>query len=195
LDIDEEYLIDLGEQKMNTVERSLKKQSNGVKLWSIILFVSAFLIFSPAFADRYITFGATMAAAFVGLVMLIVSIVMIRVYNNRKNLVLSLFDKHSLIDTWECVDRYNENKGLPIEAYFSVKGVFFAGNPYPLKSYECTIIGAELIEDKGTALSIIYTVPNSRNGSRRHKSVLNIPVPEGKEASAKNIADCYCNLK
>lgn len=103
----------------------------------------------------------------------------------------SLFDKQSILDVWKCSDRYNENKGRPVQAYFSVKGVFYAGEPYPLKSYECVITGAALIDDEGAALSVIYTVPSSRTCTRRHKNVINIPVPEGKEESAERIAEYY----
>ena len=176
---------------MRTIEQSYARQKNAVKVWAVMICVSVLLILSPAAADRLISFEASMAAAFVGLVMVIVSITMVVVYTNRKKLVASLSDGGSILDVWECADRYGENKGLPILAYFSVKGVFYAGKPYPLKSYECTIVGAELIDDGGCALSIVYTVPNSRNGALRHAQTISIPVPEGKEESAMNIAGYY----
>ena len=167
------------------------KSRKMVKFWSILLCVSILPVLSPAVADRLISFEASMAAAFIGLIMVIISIAMIVVYKNRKKLLASLFDKQSILDIWECSDSYDENKGLQIQAYFSVKGVFYAGRPYPLKSYECVITGTELIDDEGIALSVVYTVPSSRSGARRHKNVINIPVSEGKEESAKKIAGYY----
>ena len=179
---------------MRTIEQSLKNQNIGLKLWWGFLAASILLILSPAAADWLISFEFSMAAAFVGIVMAITSMVMIRVYHNRKKLVASLFDNQSLLDVWECIDRYDENKGRPIQAYFSVMGIFYGGTPYPLSSYECTVNEVNLIDDMGPALSIVYSVPSPRNGALRHKHTVSIPVPDHKAEAARNLVGYYFSV-
>ena len=179
---------------MRTIEQSLKNQNAALKLWWVFLAVSVLLILSPGAADWLISFEFSMAATFVGIVMAITSMVMIRVYHNRKKLVASLFDRQSLLDVWECSDRYDENRGRPIQAFFSVMGIFYAGTPYPLNSYECTVNEIQLIDDMGPALSVVYSVPSPRNGALRHKHTVSIPVPENKAEAARNLVGYYFNV-
>lgn len=176
---------------MKKAEQVLRNQKNAILFWWIFLIISVLMILSPSIADKLISFEASMAAVFIGIVTFIVSIAMIRIYNNRKRLMMSLFNSSDLLDVWECPDRYNLNKGNPIQAYFSKNGVFFAGKPYTKNSYACIIQGAQIIDDEGAALSIIYTVPSSRMGSFRHKQTVSIPIPEGKEEAAGKLIYYY----
>jgi len=177
--------------KMRTIEKSIKNQKSATKFWWVFLVISALLI-STVFLPEVIGFGETaFGLAFIGIVTAVISIVMIRVFKNRKGLLESLADKESLLDVWECPDRYDNNKGQPVPAHFSKTGFFYLGKPYCMKSYECIINKAEIVDDDGAALSFHYTVPSSRAGASRHKSVENIPIPEGKMDAAIFLAAYY----
>ncbi len=178
---------------MKTLEESRKRQRNAIVFWRIFLMISWFAVLSPALADKLISFDASMAAAFLGIVCVVISLVMIRVFNTRIKLIIDLSDPDSLMDAWDVEDRYHENQGRVQQAYFSKCGVFYAGRPYPLKSYECTIVDARIMDDEGPCLSITYTTPNSRMGSARSKRKLNIPIPDGKSDSATKLANVYAN--
>ncbi|MEL7610777.1 MAG: hypothetical protein AAGU74_14890 [Bacillota bacterium] len=177
--------------KMRTIEKSIKNQKSATKFWWVFLLISLLLI-GTAFLPEEIGLGeAAFGLAFIGIVTAVISIAMLRVYKNRKGLLESLADRESLLDVWECPDRYHNNKGQPVPAHFSKTGFFYLGKPYCLKSYECIIKKAEIIDDAGPALSFHYTVPSSRAGAVRHKSVENIPIPEGKTDAAISLAAYY----
>lgn len=176
---------------MRTLEKSAENQKRATKFWWIFLVISVLLI-GTVFLPEEIGLGeAAFGLAFIGIVTAVISIVMIRVVKNRKGLLESLADKESLLDVWECPDRYDNNKGQPVPALFSKTGFFYMGKPYCLKSYECIVQKAEIVDDEGPALSFHYTVPSSRAGAARHKSVENIPIPEGKMNAAISLAAYY----
>lgn len=175
---------------MKTLQERLRSERRGTAIWSVLTPVFVLLVLLPFAAEDIIAFEAGMALAFFSLVMAIVGLVMLGVYNKRKHLLQALADPAEMLAQWESPDLYGENGDRPIPALFARQGVFYAGKPYCLCSYDCMITSAQVIFDEGFALSVRYTVPGSRGG-RRHAQVLNIPIPEGRFEEAERLSEYY----
>lgn len=178
---------------MKTLSQKVQSERRAFIVWGILTPVFLLLMVLPFVAEGLMEFEGGMALAFFSMVMAIVSFVMFGVYGRRKRLLLTLCDPSELLAEWNSPDSFMDNEGKPIPARFGRKGIFYAGRPYCMRSYDCIIKGAQIIFDEETpSLSIHYTVPGSRSGIR-HKSVVNIPIPEGKFAEAERLYDYYSN--
>ncbi len=176
---------------MKSLARSEKGQRKARAFWRIVLVVSLLLLASPVSEDRLVPFETTLAAAFVGLFFFIIALVMLSLYRKRSRLLKSLLDPAQVLESWDSPDRFKDNHGDPIPAVFGRTGLFYAGQPYCIRSYDCTFASASVENDGGPVLRIVYTVPNSRNGAVRHKSTLDIPVPETRIDAANRLAQFY----
>lgn len=176
---------------MKTLEQSLSNHRRAVKGWRVSLVLACVAIFAPMLADSVLDFDVTMALSFSGLVVAPTSYMVMLVYKRRLQVIASIANGAESLAQWLCEDRYDFNKGQPTPASFSRSGFFYGGQPYCVYSYDCQIKSGRIIDDEGPALSITYTVPSTRNGLRRHKSVVNIPVPEGELETAHRLAEFY----
>jgi len=176
---------------MKTLSQKVQSERRASIVWGILTPVFLLLMVLPFVAEGLIEFDGGMALAFFSMVMAIVSFVTFGIYARRKKLLLTLCDPSELLAEWNSPDSFQENGGKPIPALFGRKGVFYAGRPYCMRSYDCIIKGAQIIFDEEVpSLSIRYTVPGSRSGIR-HKSVVNIPIPEGKFSEAERLCGYY----
>ena len=178
---------------MKTLESSLKRQKSAMTFWKICLVVSILLIGTVFLPEEISLDEAAFGLAFIGIVTAVISFTMVRVYKKRKILLETMTDTDTFIDFWECPDRYESNKGQPVPAYFSKAGFFYMGQPFYLKSYECTIVKGDIIDDEGPALAVTYTTPSTRSWATRHKSHVNIPIPADKMNSAMYLSTYYSN--
>lgn len=175
---------------MKTLQESMRSERRNAAIWGVLTPLFVLLLLLPFVAEDVIAFEAGMALAFFSLVMAIVGFVMTGVYKKRKRLLQTLAETAEMLAQWDAPDVYGENGGRPIPALFARQGVFYAGKPYCLHSYDCVILGAQVIFDEGFALSVRYTVPGGRGG-RRHTQVLNIPIPDGKFEEAERLSEYY----
>ncbi len=175
---------------MKTLEERLRSEKRNAAIWGALTPVFVLIVLLPFVEDDVIAFEAGMALAFFSLVMAIVGLVMFVTYNKRKRLLQTFAEPAQTLARWASPDIYGENAGRPIPAFFAKQGIFYAGKPYCLHSYDCVITGAQVTYDEGLTLSIRYTIPGSRTG-RRHAQVLNIPIQDGKFQEAERLSEYY----
>lgn len=175
---------------MKTLHERLRSERRNAAIWSVLTPVFVLLTLLPFVTEDLIAFEAGMALAFFSLVMSIVGLVMLIMYNKRKRLLQTFAEPAETQAQWVAPDLYGENGGRPIPAYFARQGIFYAGKPYCLHSYDCVITGAQVTYDEGLTLSVRYTIPGSKTG-RRYTQVLNIPIPEGRFEEAERLGDYY----